>query len=72
MTKKATEAATTKAAATTPVARKTVTRRKKVESTQPIELSRDHVATRAYYIALESGGDPIENWLRAERELVAA
>jgi hypothetical protein len=27
---------------------------------------------RAYYIALESGGDPVENWLRAERELVAA
>ncbi len=71
MTKKATEA-TTKAAAKTPAARKTVTRRKKVESTQPIELSWDHVATRAYYIALESGGDPIENWLRAERELVAA
>ena len=40
--------------------------------TQPIELRWDHVATRAYYIALESGGDPIENWLRAERELVAA
>jgi hypothetical protein len=71
MTKKATEAST-KAAAKTPAARKTVTRRKKVESTQPTELSWDHVATRAYYIALESGGDPIENWLRAERELVAA
>jgi hypothetical protein len=73
MTKKAT-AATTKATAKTktPAAGKTVTRRKKVESTKPIELSWDHVATRAYYIALESGGDPIENWLRAERELVAA
>ncbi len=71
MTKKATEA-TTKAVAKTPAARKTVTRRTKIESTQPSELSWDHVATRAYYIALESGGDPIENWLRAERELVAA
>ena len=72
MPKKATEA-TTKAAAKKPAAaQKPVTRRKKAETTQPIELHWDHVATRAYYIALESGGDPIENWLRAERELVAA
>jgi heme oxygenase len=68
MTKKTTEAAAKKPAA----AKKTVARRKKVEAAQPIELSWDHVATRAYYIGLESGGDPIENWLRAERELVAA
>ena len=72
MPKKATEA-TAKAATKKPAAaKKPVTRRKKVEATEPIELSWDHVATRAYYIALESGGDPIENWLRAERELVAA
>ncbi len=32
----------------------------------------EHVATRAYFIHLEDGGDPLENWLRAERELVAA
>ena len=32
----------------------------------------DDIATRAYYIHLEQGGDPFENWLRAERELVAA
>jgi Protein of unknown function (DUF2934) len=68
MTKKATEAAAKKPAA----AKKTVARRKKAEIAQPIELSWDHVATRAYYIALESGGDSIDNWLRAERELVAA
>ena len=67
MTKKTTEAAAKK-----PVPKKTVTRRKKVEETQPLELSWDHVATRAYYIGLESGGDPIENWLRAERELIPA
>lgn len=30
------------------------------------------IAERAYYIALETGGDPFENWLRAERELVTA
>ena len=35
-------------------------------------LTWEHVATRAYYIHLEAGGDPVENWLRAEHELVAA
>jgi hypothetical protein len=34
-------------------------------------LTWEHVATRAYYIHLEEGGDPTENWLRAEHELVA-
>ena len=68
MPKKATEAAATKK----PAAKKTVTRRttKKVEAIQPIELNWDDVATRAYYIHLDEGGDPVENWLRAERELV--
>jgi len=62
------------AAASEPAAKKTVTRRrtKKVEAAQPIELTWDHVATRAYYIHLEAGGDPIENWVRAERELIPA
>ena len=32
----------------------------------------EHVATRAYYIHLEGGPDPFENWLRAERELATA
>ena len=69
MPKKATEAAATKK----PAAKRTVTRRaKKEEAIQPIELNWDDVATRAYYIHLESGGDPLENWLRAERELVPA
>ena len=68
MPKKATEAATKK-----PAAKKTVTRRtRKVEASQPIELNWNDVATRAYYIHLEAGGDPLENWLRAERELVPA
>lgn len=70
MTKKVSE--TTAKAAVQKSAAKTVARRKQVDTAQPIELNWDHVATRAYYIALESGGDPIENWLRAERELVAA
>jgi hypothetical protein len=68
MPRKATEAAAT----TKPAAKRTVTRRpKKVEATEPIVLTWEHVATRAYYIHLDEGGDAVENWLRAERELVA-
>ena len=69
MPRKAAEAAAPKRTA----ARRTVTRRtKKVETTEQSVLTWEHVATRAYYIHLEGGGDPLENWLRAERELVAA
>jgi hypothetical protein len=70
MPKKAIEAA-----ATTPAANKTVLRRrttKKIDTIQPPEAPWEHVATRAYFIHLEEGGDPFVNWLRAERELVAA
>jgi hypothetical protein len=64
---------TADAAAVEPAAKKTVTRRRtKTAPAQPIELAWDHVATRAYYIHLEAGGDPIENWVRAERELISA
>jgi hypothetical protein len=69
MPRKATEAAAT---TKKPAAKRTVTRRKKVEATEPIVLTWEHVATRAYYIHLEEGGDPNENWLRAEREFVTA
>ena len=69
MPRKATEAAAPKRTA----ARRTVTRRtKKTETIEPTVLVWEHVATRAYFIHLEDGGDPLENWLRAERELVAA
>jgi hypothetical protein len=67
MPRKTTEAAAKKLAAT-----KTVTRRTTKKKPQTIELTWDHVATRAYYISLEEGGDATENWLRAERELVTA
>ena len=63
---------TTEAAATKPAAKKTVTRRTTRKKPETIELTWDHVATRAYYISLEEGGDATENWLRAERELVTA
>jgi len=67
MPKKATEAAAT---ARKPATRKTSTRRtKKADTTAP---DWEHVATRAYYIHLAEGGDATENWLRAERELLAA
>jgi hypothetical protein len=36
------------------------------------EVTYDHIATRAYFIHLEEGGDPQANWLRAESELVPA
>ena len=69
MPRKATEAAAPK----TMAAKRTVTRRtRKTEATEPTVLTWEHVATRAYYIHLEAGGEPLENWLRAERELVAA
>ena len=65
---------TTEAAATTkPAAKKrTVTRRRKTEASEPIVLTWEHIAERAYYIHLDEGGDPVGNWLRAESELVAA
>ena len=54
---------TTRKPATT---RRTTTRREK------IEITHEHIATRAYFIHLEEGGDPQTNWLRAESELVPA
>jgi hypothetical protein len=67
MPRKATEAAATKT-----TAKKTTTRRTKKTADEPIVLTWEHVAERAYYIHLDEGGDPTENWLRAERELLAA
>ncbi len=66
MPRKTTEAAATKE----PAAKKTITRRRK--KTDAIVLSWEHVAERAYYIHLDEGGDPVDNWLRAEQELIAA
>ena len=49
--------------------RKPSIRRKR---TAPTTATHEEIATRAYYIHLEGGGDPFENWIRAERELVHA
>jgi hypothetical protein len=58
-----------------PKVTKTTTRKpatKRAPRKTKIEVTQEHIATRAYYIHLEEGGDPQTNWLRAERELVPA
>ena len=50
-----------------PGARKLSVRRKRVPT-----ITHDDIAVRAYYLHLEGGGDPLENWVRAEREFAAA
>jgi hypothetical protein len=43
------------------------------KTTRKVETAtHEEIATRAYFISLEGGGEPLENWLRAERELVPA
>ena len=65
MPAKRTESKTSKA----PAAKKPAIRRRK--AAPAITVSQDDIATRAYYMHLDGGHDPIENWLRAEQELVA-
>jgi hypothetical protein len=46
----------------------------KKAATQKSEPTQDQIAARAYEIYLERGrtpGDPMQDWLRAERELAA-
>lgn len=64
MPAKRTESKTSKA----PAARKPAVRRKRVPA-PGVTVSHADIATRAYYIHLEGGHDPFENWLRAEAEL---
>jgi DUF2934 family protein len=56
----------TKTTTRKPATKRTTTRKKKVE------ITHEHIATRAYFIHLQEGGDPQTNWLRAESELVPA
>jgi hypothetical protein len=67
MPAKRTEPKATKA----PAARKPAIRRKKA-APAIVPPSYEDIANRAYFIHLEGGHDPFENWLRAERELVGA
>ena len=64
MPAKRTESKTSKA----PAARKPAVRRTRVPAPEST-ASYEDIATRAYYIHLEGGHDPFENWLRAEAEL---
>jgi hypothetical protein len=66
MPAKRTESKTSKA----PAARKPAVRRKRA-AVAASPVSHEDIATRAYYIHLEGGHDPYENWLRAEHELTA-
>jgi hypothetical protein len=66
MPAKRTEPKTSKA----PAARKPALRRKKAAPAL-VPPSYDDIATRAYFIHLEGGPDPFENWIRAESELSA-
>lgn len=64
MPAKRTESKTSKS----PAARTRTIRRKP----KPVIVTHEEIATRAYYLHLEGGGDSFENWLRAERELAPA
>jgi hypothetical protein len=68
MAPKRTESTTSKA----PAARKPALRRKRAATATMTTVTVDDIATRAYYIHLEGGHDPLENWVRAERELIGA
>jgi hypothetical protein len=46
--------------------------RKRVIRRKTTTVSYEDIATRAYYLHLEGGHDPFENWLRAEHELTTA
>jgi len=72
-TEATTKAATSKKTATTratPARKRTGTRARRATVRTP---EHHEIAERAYYIHLEDGvSDPFGNWLRAERELMAA
>lgn len=60
------------AAAKEKTAAKKITTRRTKKASEPIVLTWEDIATRAYYIHLEEGGNADENWVRAERELAPA
>jgi hypothetical protein len=58
---------TTPKSTKTPAVRKPTLRRKRAPA-----LTHEEIATRAYYLHLAGGSDPLGDWLRAEQELAAA
>ena len=64
-------AKTRKAAVTVASSAKSAASR--VRTTRRRKVTHDEIAERAYFIHLTDGvGDDVENWLRAENELMAA
>ena len=50
----------------------TTTRKRTLKAVEPLQITPDEIAMRAYFIAMSGeGGDDMENWLRAEQELMA-
>ncbi len=54
----------------TPATKKTTTRKVTARRKKTTEITHEYIATRAYFLHLEQGGDSFVNWLQAERELL--
>jgi len=53
--------------------RKPTVRRRKAQTLAPTRApTHEQIAERAYFLSLEGSADALANWLRAERELLAA
>ena len=64
---------TTAAKTTTKRVRRAVKPTARKRGAAPARVTHDQIALRAYELHLLGvGADPMENWLRAERELVSA
>jgi hypothetical protein len=64
------------AAPKAPRTRRTTSTKQVAAAAEAVDTTRipshDEIAIRAYFISLESGADPVNAWLIAERELVGA
>jgi hypothetical protein len=70
---KSTAAKTTDAAPRTKRTRRTINPASRRRTAAAAPVTHEQIALRAYELhMLGVGADPMENWLRAERELVAA
>jgi hypothetical protein len=47
-------------------------KKKRAIRRKKLTVTPDQIAERAYFLHLEGGPDPLQNWLAAERELVGA
>ena len=60
----------TDTAAKTTAAKSTTTRKRTLKAVEGLPITPDQIAMAAYFIAI-SGGDDLENWLRAEQQLTS-